>query len=324
MFSKRAQISFLAICLCLTAFVKAGPYTEGGIYKDNINADPNFWAKYITIERGFVDITNPEAGYASFGEPNNALGKAEGTSFDVVSLGDGGVATLTFDDSIYITNGDGNDFAIFENGFSIASGGEFLELAFVEVSSDGINFFGFEPVSLTPTNIQVVQIGGLGALDPTNINNLAGKHLRGYGTPFDLKELKDVNDLLDVNSITHIRITDVVGYVEPADIYGDGIVNFIDYSIFAAAYLSEAGDDNWNEDCDIFLPPSEDPPYFDPPNDSVDIVDFQVFIGKWLDENNFSSCDSNGHQINDPWPTPFDTGGFDLDAVGIINERPRE
>ena len=80
---------------------------------------------------------------------------------------------------------------------------------------------------------------------------------------------------------------------------------------------------NWNEDCDIFLPPSEDPSYYDPPNNFVDIVDFQIFIGKWLDENNFSSCDFNGHQINDPWPTPFNTGGFDLDAVGVINARPR-
>jgi hypothetical protein len=324
MSGRKTQIVFLAVCFCLTAVVKAGPYTEAGIYKDSINADPNFWATGVTVKRGFVDITNPmyagEPNLVSFGEPNNALGKAEGTSFDVVSLGDGGTATLTFADSIYITNGDGYDFAVFENGFSIASGGEFLELAFVEVSSDGINFFGFEPVSLTPTNIQ---LWGFGALDPTNINNLAGKHLRGYGTPFDLEELKDANSLLDVNSITHIRITDVVGYVESADIYGDGIVNLIDYSIFTAAYLSKRGDDNWNEDCDIFLPPSEDTPYYDPPNDFVDIVDFQVFIGKWLDENDFSSCDSNGHQINDPWPTPFDTGGFDLDSVGVINERPR-
>jgi hypothetical protein len=49
---------------------------------------------------------------------------------------------------------------------------------------------------------------------------------------------------------------------------------------------------------------------------------------KWLDENDYSSCDINGHQINDPWPTPFQnpyiytyTGGFDLDAVGIMNKR---
>ena len=318
--AKMYRITFLFL-VAVGSVAFAGPYTEAGIYKDSINADPDFWAKGIIVERGFVDITNPELGYASFGSEANALGKAEGTSFDVVSLGDGGIATLTFDNSIYITNGDGDDFAVFENGFGIANGGEFLELAFVEVSSDGVNFFCFDSVSLTATNIQV---DGFSAIEANDIHNLAGRHLRGYGTPFDLEELKNVNDLLDVNSITHIRITDVVGYVESADIYGDGIVNFIDYSIFAAAYLSKAGDDNWNEDCDIFLPPTEDPPYHDPPNDFVDIVDFQVFIGKWLNENDFSSCDSTGHQINDPWPTPFDAGGFDLDAVGIINERPRQ
>ncbi len=285
----------------------AGPYNEAGIYKDSIDSEPNFWAKGITVERGFVDITDPELGYASFGSEANALGKADG---DVVSLGDSGVATVTFDDSIYVTNGEGYDFAVFENGFSIAGGGEFLELAFVEVSSDGVNFFGFDSISLTATNIQV---DGFGAVEANDIHNLAGKHLSGYGTPFDLEELKNVSDLLDVNSITHIRITDVVGYVEPADIYGDGIVNFVDYAIFAAAYLSSTGDDNWNEDCDIFLPA----------DGFIDIADFKVFIGKWLDRNNFSSCDSTGHQINDPWPTPFDTSGFDLDAVGIINGRPR-
>ncbi|NIA17499.1 MAG: hypothetical protein GWO86_04040, partial [Planctomycetes bacterium] len=120
-------------------------------------------------------------------------------------------------------------------------------------------------------------------------------------------------DLLDVNSITHVRIIDVVGYVEPADFYGDGIVNFTDYNIFAGAYQSDIYDDNWNQDCDIS----------NPTDDFVGIADFQVFVEKWFDENDYSSCDINGHQINDPWPTPFDSGGFDLDAVGIINERPR-
>jgi len=39
-----------------------------------------------------------------------------------------------------------------------------------------------------------------------------------------------------------------------------------------------------------------------------------------LDEN---SCvrDANSHKINDPYPTPFPTGGFDLDAIGIIHQK---
>ena len=287
----------------------AGPYTEPGIYKEDESIVA--WAADCNVIRGFVYIKDPNQGYASFGSESDALGEAEGTLYDVVSLGDGGSATLTFDESIYITNGGGNDFAIFENGFSIA-GGYFLELAFVEVSSNGTDFFGFEAIALTPTNRQVVQTEGMGALDPTNIHNLAGKYERGYGTPFDLEELKDVNDLLDVNSVTHIRIIDVVGFVEPADFYGDGIVNSIDYSIFAAAYMSADGDGNWNRDCDIHR------------DGKIDIKDLQEFVTKWLDENDYSSCDINGHQINDPWPTPFDSGGFDLDAVGVINKRERE
>jgi hypothetical protein len=33
----------------------------------------------------------------------------------------------------------------------------------------------------------------------------------------------------------------------------------------------------------------------------------------------YSSYDSQGNIINDPFPTPFETGGFDLDAIGVIH-----
>ncbi len=32
----------------------------------------------------------------------------------------------------------------------------------------------------------------------------------------------------------------------------------------------------------------------------------------------YATRDSEGNIINDPWPTPFATGGFDLDAVAIL------
>jgi hypothetical protein len=294
----------LLIC---TGVVFAGPYAppagepnSTAIYMD----DPNFvaWATGITVQRGYVDISDLSKGYVSYGEPENALRKAEGDIYSVVSLGDGGVATLTFE--YPITNGQGYDFAVFENAFNDT----FLELAFVEVSSDGNNFFRFNSVSLTPTN---TQINNSGSVDTTNIHNLAGKYYAGYGTPFDLQELKDVNSLLDVNSITHVRIIDVVGYVQPADFTGDGIVNFTDYSIFAAAYLSGPNDENWNQDCDIAQPA----------DNIIDILDFAWFVDKWLNEHNYARYDSQGHQINDPWPTDFPTGGFDLDAVGVIHQK---
>jgi hypothetical protein len=290
-----------------SSVASAGPYAppagkpnSTAIYMD----DPNFvtWATGITVQRGYINISKPILGYVSYGNDSDALGKAEGDTYSVVSLGDGGVATLTFEYAI--ADGPGYDFAVFENAFNDT----FLELAFVEVSSDGNNFFRFNSVSLTPTNIQV---GSFGALDTTNLHNLAGKYCAGYGTPFDLEELKDVNSLLDVNSITHVRIIDVVGYVQPADFSGDGIVNLIDYSIFAAAYLSEPSDENWNQDCDIAQPV----------DNIIDMLDLAWFVDEWLSENNYASYDSQGHQINDPWPTNFPTGGFDLDAVGVINEK---
>jgi len=302
--------SLLLLVLAVSSSVAfAGPYAppagEPNSTAIHMN-DANFvaWATGITVERGYNDINNPNLGYASYGDDANALGKADGDSYGVVSLGDGGVATLTFD--YPITNGNGYDFAVFENAFDDT----FLELAFVEVSSDGNNFFRFDSVSLTPTNVQV---SSFGTLDATNLHNLAGKYRQGYGTPFDLEELKDVNSLLDVNFVTHVRIIDVVGFVEPADFYGDGIVDFFDHSIFAAAYTKGPDDEDRNQDCDIS----------EPANDTIDMLDFAQFVVKWLSENDYASYDSQRHQINDPWPTAFDigTGGFDLDAVGVINEK---
>jgi len=36
----------------------------------------------------------------------------------------------------------------------------------------------------------------------------------------------------------------------------------------------------------------------------------------------YATHDSVGHVVNDPWPTPFDTGGFDLDAIGVLHVIP--
>ena len=200
------------------------------------------WATQCTVHRGLMDIADPSLGYASAGDSSLALGHADGS---VVSLGDSGVAVLTFEHPIY--NADGPDFAVFENAFRNPDDAAqaFLELAFVEVSSDGINYFRFPANSLTPANIQ---IGNPDYLTASNINNLAGKYVTMFGTPFDLEELSGIAGL-DVNSITHVRLVDVVG-----DISGH------------------------------------------------------------------SSHDSAGRIINDPYPTPFPSCGFDLDAVGLINE----
>jgi len=199
------------------------------------------WATNVSITRGYQNIMTPSLGLASFGEPSNGIGKADG---EVVSLGDRGEAIITF--TTPIINGEGCDFAVFENSAKYQEL-PFLELAFVEVSSNGVDFFRFPAVSNTQT---ATQTGGFDSTNPDNVYNLAGKHLTYYGTPFDLEELKNI-DGLDINNITHIKIIDVVGSINP----------------------------------------------------------------------NYASYDSNGNIINDPFPTPFNSSGFDLDAVGVINQK---
>ncbi|HUH75412.1 MAG TPA: T9SS type A sorting domain-containing protein [Chitinophagales bacterium] len=213
-----------------------------GIYKDStvfVN-----WATACTLERGFQNIANPSLGLASVGDENSPIGKVTGA---VLSLGDGGQATLTFEYPIY--NDKGADFAIFENGFLESNGSEraFLELAFVEVSSDGSHFVRFPAVS----NVEnAVQIAGFANINAREIHNFAGKYISNYGTPFDLEDLK-FEEGLDVNHITHVRIIDVVGSIDPM----------------------------------------------------------------------YASYDSQGNIVNDPFPTPFSSSGFDLTGVGVIHQK---
>lgn len=174
------------------------------------------WAVFASPQVSWANIMDTTLGKANTGNANAVLGPA--LSNGVLSLGDGGSVILQFNSSIF--NGDGYDFAVFENSFS----DDFLELAFVEVSSDGVNFVRFPATSYTQTEIQVDTFG---LLDATKINNLAGKYRAGFGTPFDLEELMG-NPLLDVNRITHIKIIDVVGSIQPQyatyDQYGN-IIN---------------------------------------------------------------------------------------------------
>ncbi len=201
------------------------------------------WANTCIVHRGYLNIDFPALGTTTSGDSSLSLGVPDRM---VVSLGDSGYATLTFDGYLY--NGPGADFAVFENGFANPTNDSqaFLELAFVEVSSDGENFFRFPAQSLTNTQ---TQIPGSGVYMYANlIHNLAGKYIANWGTPFDLEDLAGISGL-DINRITHVRLVDVVG-----------------------------------------------------------------------DVNARHACfDSAGRTINDPFPTQFPTGGFDLDAVGAIH-----
>lgn len=216
----------------------AGHAGSTAISKDSIIFTS--WAQRCTVNRGYQDISQPALGKATAGQANDATGKDLQPL--AVSLGDGGSAICEFESPLY--NGPGFDFAVFENGFNDV----FLEFAFVEVSSNGIDFFRFPNTSNTSTLIQT------GPFDTTNtrlINGLAGKYRAGYGTPFDLSDIQDAEGL-DKNNICFIKILDVIGAVS----------------------------------------------------------------------GSHKSLDSQGNIINDPWPTPFSSSGFDLDAIGVIHAKP--
>lgn len=236
---------FLVILPLLSVAQFAPPAGQEGTTA--INADSSAfvgWATGCVVERGPLRIDKPSMGLASFGVEADALGKADDTL--LVSLGDGGNAVMTFASPIY--NGPGPDFAVFENPLRWEEDTTlyFLELAFVEVSSDGENYVRFPAVTLIPETPQVTPFQ---CTDPCMVHNFAGKYFPHFGTPFDLDDLED-SDLLDKDKITHVKIVDVVGTIKPE----------------------------------------------------------------------YATYDSEGHVVNDPWPTPFPSCGFDLDAVGVIHD----
>ncbi len=238
----RTLIFSLLPVLALGQFApQVGQAGSTAIYKDS-NVFVN-WAKTCTAVVGLKDIARPSLGKAGVGTEQNGVGKA-GTNA-TFTLGDAGTAILTFE--LPITNKPGPDLAVFENAFGEEGTGlDYMEFAFVEASSDGVNYFRFPAEYIGSTTTQ------LGPFEPTlatNYHNLAGKYWGGYGTPFDLEDLKDIS-LLDIEKVTHIKIVDVIGTLN----------------------------------------------------------------------NTYASLDSKGRKINDPYPTDFAAGGFDLDAVGVIHQ----
>lgn len=162
----------------------------------SISKDSPLITNWATGYRDYTPGANVDLQWKT---PDKALGKAIGDSFDVVTLGDAGRITLTFGGAI--VNGAGADFAVFENSFSST----FLELARVDVSSDGTNFYRFPAYSFTPG-----PVSGFGNVNPNNIFGFAGKYPQGFGTLFDLNDLADKAGL-DVNNVRYVRIVDVVG-----------------------------------------------------------------------------------------------------------------
>ncbi len=233
--------AFTSAFSLLISIISVGQYAPppGSDGSTAIHADSSViigWANNAVIQRGYINASDSSLGKVTYGEPDNATGEADN---QVVSLGDGGVAVYEMDPPL--ADGQGPDFAVFENSFS----DDFLELAFVEVSTGGENFLRVPSGSLTQTNTQVSSFGTIQAVE---IYNLAGKYRAFFGTPFDLAELSDSTGA-DLTNITHVRIVDVIGSLDEA----------------------------------------------------------------------LATYDSQGNAINDPWPTEFASGGFDLDALAVMH-----
>src|SRR5690606_496480 len=130
--------------------------------------------------------------------PELALGEATGNALDVVSLGNGGQLTLTFDPPI--ADSEGPDLAVFGNSF----GPTFLELAYVEVSSNGKDFERFDSAYLGESDISA-----FGTHEPSLMGGLAGKHQAKFGTPFDLGLLRYRRSVqegrVDLGAIAYVR-----------------------------------------------------------------------------------------------------------------------
>lgn len=168
---------------------------------------------FVSWASGWTNYTVGGSVSNQFQNPSNAVGPSTGGTFDVVTLGNGGSITLSFD--VPIADGPGFDFAVFENAFNDT----FLELAYVEVSTDGSNFFRFANQSLTAVPVPFL----FGIVDPTDIDGYGGKYQAEYGTPFDLQEMNGVSPLLDLDNVNWVRIVDIVGDSNYTDSVGNVI-----------------------------------------------------------------------------------------------------
>jgi hypothetical protein len=172
--------------------------------------DPSIvgWADAVQNFSLGEGATNP-----MFTDPKKALGAAEGTSFGVVSLGDAGSITLSF--ALPIENANSWDLAVFENAFNDA----YLELGFVEVSSDGQSFARFDSAFL---GAGPKSSGYKGRAQ--SICGLAGSYRAGFGTPFDLEALQNQplvrSGAVDLQSIRYVRVVDIVGDGSTTDSFG--------------------------------------------------------------------------------------------------------
>ena len=208
---RAAQTLLFALCA-----LTAGP-AAAGTYAPSVGVDgTTAVSKNDAAFAGWADkVVDYQAGAdceEEWQDTSLCLGEPGNDVYDITCLGNGGTITLGFDKPV--ADGEGWDFAVFENGF----GPGFLELAYVEVSSDGVNFVRFPNHSETPSRVGAYTT----SMSATNIDGLAGKYQLGYGTPFDLSDLENVPgvETVDLDHITQVRLVDIVG--DGASLDSDG------------------------------------------------------------------------------------------------------
>lgn len=244
--------AFMGAALILGALqspVLAGDYSGAldgypgyiGTDADGMVTDNNYVNPYIIGWASEVVDYSPSSQTinSSWTDSSKALGYVAGSNTDIVSLGDmtqamindtsesPGSITLGFGSNC-IENDEGYDFVLFENGFvSLSTGLVFAELGYVEVSTNGTDFVRFPSDSQQTAST----VGAYGTIDPTEIDNLVGKHVNAYGrcwgTPFDLDDLVGMTDvssgLVNLDDINYVRVVDIPGSGDFTDKDGEGI-----------------------------------------------------------------------------------------------------
>ncbi|MCD6513139.1 MAG: hypothetical protein J7K61_06025 [Thermoplasmata archaeon] len=220
----------LAIAIIIGASISiyvyiSSPHTEETNYENNIPVeDDSRECEFAT----YVVSYKPGENTGSFTDEKKILGPPEGMgeyrgSMDVLSLGIGGEVTLGF--NVTIVDGPGDDFVVFENSFYIIGTNRvFAELAYVEVSSDGIHFARFPCIYEMNESISSYQ-----GIDPSKVKNFAGVHpvmantsngispcsIQAGGDRFDLSDLKNDSmvrqGLVKLDDIHYVRIIDIPG-----------------------------------------------------------------------------------------------------------------
>lgn len=209
-FSHRTAVGALALTLLLCSLLlpaRASAFADTGqVNPEVLRTNPQIraWAdRVVESDRGPLDYADPSLGDASFGMPTDVLGSS-GSAF---SLGDGGSITLGF--PLAIENGPGVDFVVFENSFAFG-GTVFSELAFVEVSTDGVAFARMPALSRVDR-----PLGAFDGIASEEVYNLAGNFVGGTG--FDLEDLLTAADplvasgVVDPMRIRYVRVVDVIG-----------------------------------------------------------------------------------------------------------------